>query len=251
MKKILLAIVALGILCSMPVIAEAKKATLTWNLGTEIDLAGYEVFREKTCTVLENVRTSIAVLDKVITYDDNTVPEDWTEVCYWLKARDFTGNKSGFSNAAIKKYITLLPPPTNLKYVNGVISWDTVVGATGYLLRVHEQGTPYLPCESMVFCNALGTLAGTSKSVILKPDTQYDVWIHSHDIANVFGISVGISFRTVPDTIPPQVPVLKVTKIIGEDSIVAIIITSKVHCSDLALIQDMTVPETTVITCVK
>jgi len=250
-KKIISMLVVLVIVSLMPLVAEAKKATLTWTLSTEEDLEGYQVFRERTCSVAEDERTQLQIIGKVNTYEDATVPEDWTEVCYWLKARDFTGNKSAFSNSARKAFLILLPAPGNLKYVSGVFSWDAVVGATGYLLRVHEQGTPYTPCQSMVFCNALGTLAGTSQAVALKFNTQYDVWIHSHDVNKVFGPSSGISFKTELDNVPPKVPVLSITKIVGEDSIVMIVITSKVHCDDVALIQDATVPETAILTCVR
>lgn len=252
MKKFLYMLCIGAMVLGLSSQAEAKRATLTWNANTESDLAGYELFRERTCNVLEDARRSLIALGKdVLTYEDTTIPEDWTEVCYWAKARDLSGNKSAFSNSASKVLVTLLPAPMNLRQVNGVFTWDSVPGATGYLLRIHEAGTPYSPCESMTFCNIPKTLPGLTKTVVLKPNTEYDVWIHSHDINGVFGPSTGIKFRTALDTTPPAGPVLTIVKAVGDESVIVVIMASKVLCSDLNTIQDPLFPSNVEVMCVK
>ncbi len=67
------------------------------------------------------------------------------------------------------------------------LSWNVVPGATGYAVRIHKAGTPYLPCESMVMCKNVQT---TSVTFVAEPGVTYDVWVHGMDVSGL-GPSTG------------------------------------------------------------
>ena len=257
MKKIL-SILVLFSLITIPVMAEAASGILQWEANTETDLAGYKIYRElKSCAAFGAITATnkpllLATVSKVTTYTDNTIPDNVIDVCYWLTAVDTSANISAFSVSAGKKFAIALSAPTPFTQVNGTFSWGMVAGATGYLLRVHESGTPYDPCSSMTFCNDVGTLTGTSKVVLLKPNTLYDVWVQAHDATGKAGLSTGMSFTSSPpDTIPPVEPKgLKVTKNTEEQ---VIIVASRLDCSKVltTTIGTTTDNHKRTITCVK
>jgi hypothetical protein len=73
-------------------------------------------------------------------------------------------------------------------------SWDAASNAIKYQLRVHEDGTPYDPCTSMAYC---ADVTGLTKSVMLKPGTNYDWWVAGVGPDGTVGPSTGSSFTTV------------------------------------------------------
>lgn len=258
MKKILLTTMVC-MLCMWSDMSFAASTNLSWQANTESDLAGYSVYREDVACAAFGAVTdthkpkTLTTLGKVTSYVDSTVPDSVKDVCYWLTAKDLTGNVSLFGVPVGKAFVvaTKLPAPTTFTYVNGVFSWSAVEGATGYLLRVHEAGTPYDPCDSMTFCNAVGTLVGTSKAVVLKPNIAYDVWVHAHDVLGTPGETKGISVTYVPDVTPPaEVKGLQITKN-TEDQI--IIVASSADCTRVTTTTKGTMigQHSRVITCVK
>lgn len=186
------------LLVMFPAMVFAGSITLTWNANTESDLAGYKLYRVLgPCPSSGAVATSALVdVGKVLMYVDTTIPDTVTTVCYDLTAYDTSGNESPHSSYAVKVMSIALPPPTNFRVANGVFTWDVVPGATSYLLRVHEVGTPYTPCEFIVYCNGIGSLTANTITLPLKLGTLYDAWIHSVNVSGVWGSSQGISFTT-------------------------------------------------------
>lgn len=261
MKKILLTTMVC-MLCMWSDMSFAASTNLSWQANTESDLAGYSVYREDVACAAFGAVTdthkpkTLTTLGKVTSYVDSTVPDSVKDVCYWVTAKDLTGNVSGFGIPASKTFVVAvkLPAPTTFTYVNGVFSWSAVEGATGYLLRVHELGTPYGPCDlagSWAYCNEVGTLVGTSKSVTLKPNVQYDVWVQAHDVLGTPGETKGLMATYVPDVTPPaEVKGLQITKN-TEDQI--IIVASSTDCTRVTTTTKGTVigQHRRVITCVK
>ena len=261
MNKILLSTWMIW-LCVLSGVSFAASTNLSWQANTESDLAGYNVYREDTtCSVFGTASATrkpkaLASVGKVTTYVDSAVPDNVKDVCYWLTAKDVSGNESVFSVPASKTFVVAvkLPAPTTFTYVNGVFSWSAVEGATGYLLRVHELGTPYGPCDlagSWAYCNEVGTLVGTSKSVTLKPNVQYDVWVQAHDVLGTPGETKGLMATYVPDVTPPaEVKGLQITKN-TEDQI--IIVASSADCTRVTTTTKGTMigQHSRVITCVK
>lgn len=90
------------------------QAVLTWNANTELDLAGYKVYR----AVGSNPETLFATLGKVTTYTDATLPTVDGNVSYSLTAYDTNGNESQHSVTVTKVLNTNPPaPPTGLVVV--------------------------------------------------------------------------------------------------------------------------------------
>lgn len=119
---------------------------------------------------------------------------------FWIHSVDSAGNYTPNSSRDFSYTYTTtapttgpLPPPTIFQVTGSTFTWTAVTGASVYLLRVHQIGTPYDPCTAMTFCAGV---TGTSKSVTLKPATAYDAWIHSQNAAGVWGASTRISFTT-------------------------------------------------------
>lgn len=191
--------------------AEITPCSLTWAPNTESDLKGYRIYKSPTSGVYGPRLTEVG---KVGVYDCSGTADDKTYF-FRITAIDDAGsrtdgtqnplgdNESVPSNEVSKLFkitstVTLLPPPTNFKATGSTLSWDAVVGATAYALRVHEAGAPYDPCTSMVFC---ANVTGTSKTFTLKPGTAYDAWIHSiNALGN--GTSIGTSFTTPALVLP-------------------------------------------------
>jgi len=244
----------------LPLMAFSASTNLSWQANTESDLAGYNIYREDTTCAAFGTATntrkpkSLVAVGKVTTHVDSTVPDNVKDVCYWLTAKDLVGNESGFSVPAGKTFtvVVQLPSPVTFTQSGGVFTWSKVEGAAGYLLRVHEAGTPYDPCESMTFCNKSGTLTETSKKIVLKPGVLYDVWVHAHDVTGAFGPSRGLSFTSdIPDVTPPAEPKgLQITKN-TEDQIV--IVANSKDCVKVRTTTKGTVIglHSRVITCVK
>ena len=192
----------------VPVVSFAEIATLTWDMTIESDLAGYKVYRTLTACPVSGPIGGVALKDvgKVITFVDDTIPVDTLDICYAITAYDTSANESLQSNKVGKKFVVVtLPPPTNFKYTVDTFTWDLVLGAKSYLVRVHEEGTPYEPCSAMVYCNNVGTLTTNSLKLVLKLGKKYDTWIHSVDSNGKIGVSVGMTFTTI-DNNPPIIP---------------------------------------------
>ncbi len=103
-----------------------------------------------------------------------------------------------------------LPAPTGLSpAVTTVspglvtVSWNQVSGASAYDLRIHKNGTPYQPCESMVRC---ARQSGTSYTFTADPNSTYDWWVHSVAPGGVAGPSNGTAFSTSSGVTPPVNP---------------------------------------------
>jgi len=79
--------------------------------------------------------------------------------------------------------------------------WKEVLGATQYILNVHEDGQSY-DCTLMTFC---GNLPGTSKFVTTKPGKKYDWWVLGIDDKGNPGKSRGSSFTAQSTVTPPPV----------------------------------------------
>jgi hypothetical protein len=115
MKKMILAALAVMVMCVLPVMAHAASATLTWTPNTEADLAGYKVYRGNgVCAVgplqpLVVSGTAVSVLAPASTYVDTTVPTFDGSLCYELTAFDTAGNESTHSVRATKT-VNLIPP---------------------------------------------------------------------------------------------------------------------------------------------
>lgn len=107
-------------------------------------------------------------------------------------------------NALWAQSTTTLPIPTNFRAVtiNGVttLSWNAMAGGSGYLLRVHRNGTPYDPCSSMAYCGSLNPL--TSIPLVLPPG-NYDAWVHTATSESVYSESQGIVFVVPIGSAPP------------------------------------------------
>lgn len=173
--------------------------TLTWAPNTESDLAGYKVYRGvgSCVTAMSGATTTLlTTLGKTTTYVDSAIPNTALGTFYELTAYDLTGNESGKSSRVCKDAIVVVlpPPPSGLNVVLNVFLWNAEITATSYLLRVHEEGTPYDPCELMTFC---GEVFMTSKTLALVPGKRYDWWIHSKNV-NGYGSSNGSSFVYLP-----------------------------------------------------
>jgi hypothetical protein len=178
----------------------AETATLTWNANTESDLAGYKLYQGTASgqygppVDLGNVTTTTVTLPSLAM--DRTY-------YFAITAYDLARNESGKSNE-VNKLIPAVPapvvllPPAALRYADGKMSWDAVAGATGgYLLRVHEIGTPY-DCSTYLYCNnGVNTLTGTSVMLAFKPGASYDAWIHSMAADGAMSEAQGARF-TVP-----------------------------------------------------
>lgn len=179
--------------------ALAVDVTLTWKPNTESDLAGYKIYRGVgTCvTAMSGAATTLlTTLGKVTTYVDSAIPSTAMGTFYEVTAYDLSGNESGKSNMACKDAVVVVlpPPPSGLSVVLNMFSWNAELTATSYLLRVHEEGTSYDPCESMTFC---GEVTTTSKTLALVAGKRYDWWIHSKNV-NGYGSSNGGSFVYLP-----------------------------------------------------
>ena len=203
----------LTLILMAPMAASGWEANLTWNPNTESDLAGYKIYRElipcPTTGGLSSAKTMVDV-GNVTAYKDSTIPDTAANACYGASAYDTSANESGISAlAGIAKPAAppVIPVPTNFTYANGKFTWDAMPGATGYLLRVHEDGTPYEPCDVvLVYCNTPSNPIPTNeKAIALKPSTKYDAWVHTL-VGTAFGESQGMAFTTPAP--PPVVPVL-------------------------------------------
>mgnify|MGYP001595569545 CR=1 FL=1 len=84
---------------------------LVWNANSEIDLAGYKVYR----ALGTSAPTLLVTLGKVITYTDTTIPNVNQTVAYQLSAFDSKGNESA-KCAPVSIVIDVSPPtvPTGL-----------------------------------------------------------------------------------------------------------------------------------------
>ena len=156
----------------------ADTVTLTWTPNTEVDLAGYKVYRSLTVCPTTGPLPGPPLKDvgKVVTFIDSTIPLGTVDVCYALTAYNLSLNESTQSNKVGKKFVVAVPLPaiTNFKYTVDTFTWDVMVGAKSYLVRVHEEGTPYEPCSSMIYCNVAGALTTNTLKLVLKSGKKYD-----------------------------------------------------------------------------
>lgn len=124
----------LAALFVLPALALASSATINWDTNTtNVDLAGYKVYRGSTeCgngAVLTNLLSTLGI---VTTYPDTTIPDTWPLVCYEVTVFLTSGLESEHSNQVSKSFASAPPPspppaPTHLK----VSKWN---GSTWVLL---------------------------------------------------------------------------------------------------------------------
>lgn len=220
-------VLALVLSLCIPSIAIPATVELGWNAVPETPTAsvqGYKLYRGSIPCSDVGPLAFFADVGKVLSFRDTTVPDTWTNVCYEVTAHNTKGD-SGRSNRAGKALTvaTVLPAsPTNFRYDAGTIRWDAVLGATGgYFLRVHEAGTPYNPCSAMTYCNeTVGSLMTTSLVLPLKAGTLYDMWIHSVAADGTMSTSVGSSFTTPIETVPPAPTGLRIVSSSAQEIIV-------------------------------
>lgn len=130
-QSLVLALVCVSLLCgfglfSEPVSAQTShSADLSWTLGTEADLAGYEIYRGNgVCAAgplqpLLDVTGTAVKVGKVPLFTDATVPTFDGDLCYELVAFDTALNKSPRSVRA-KVTVNFIPPeaPLGLSILN-------------------------------------------------------------------------------------------------------------------------------------
>lgn len=193
--------------------ASAADVTLTWNANTESDLAGYKLYQG---TVSGQYGPPVT-LGKVTTYTLTLPSLDVDQSYFWaLSAYDLAGNESGKS-VELSKLVAGTPPPpalptptnftaTTLPDGTTRLAWDDMqlpVG-TGYLLRVHADGTSYEPCSSLAWC---GDVFMETSKILALPAGTYDAWVHSAQSGAVYGPLAGLSFTvTAPVDAPPAPP---------------------------------------------
>lgn len=221
--KVLLVLVVL----MLPVMVQAQTSvgTLVWSANSESDLSGYKVYRALVPCQIGVPIPAPALKDvgKVTTFTDTTIPLGTVDVCYAVTAYDILLNESPQSLKVGKKFVVVvpLPSPTNFKYVLGSFVWDVVPGAKGYSIFVHENGTLYIPCTGMTYCNTTGTLITNSLKLVLKPGTTYDAWVQAVDVNGLVGVSQGYSLTTpIVDVIPPLPPVGLIISLATPDKII-------------------------------
>lgn len=202
-----LVVAVLLLVIGVPLSASANTVTLTWNANTEDDLAGYRIYRDSLACSQEGPKPLLAEVGPGTSYVDTTVPNDWAIASYRITAFDTSDNESSRSLCVEKSFSSsaqLIAPPNFLYSVTGAnitIHWDAVTDASNYLLRVHKYGTPYDPCESMVFC---GPVVGTSKDLTLEYGAEYDLWVYAKDAGGITGPSSGQSITMPPSGTPPE-----------------------------------------------
>lgn len=102
-------------------LADASTATLAWNANTDVDLAGYKIYRAVGICPVGPITTLLSSVGKVVGYTDTTVPAVDGNLCYEITAIDTIGNESIHSNRAVKALNTIPPvAPTGLSIV-GVV----------------------------------------------------------------------------------------------------------------------------------
>lgn len=194
--------------------SSAADVTLTWNANTESDLAGYKIYQS---TIAGQYGDPVVTLGKVTSHT-LTLPTLTVDATYFfsLTAYDLAGNESGKS-LEVNKFVSgtpllpSLPRPTNfiataLPDGRTRLSWDDMQlpAGTGYLLRVHLEGTPYDPCTAMVFC---GDVFFTNSMTFTLAPGKYDAWVHSARSGSDWGPSTGMVFTVAaPVDLPPAPP---------------------------------------------
>ena len=212
--------VSVMVLCVMGLpalaMAEVTPCQLTWNPNTESDLKGYRIYKPGQITPLAQVPKTVTSYDCSGTADNVWHPFYVTAIDDAGSRTDTTRNPAGDNESlpslTVQKMFAItspvLSPPTGFMISGVTFTWAAVPGATGYALRVHEAGTPYEPCTSMAFC---ADVLGTSQPVALKPNTKYDVWLHSRNAQGLSVTTAGLSFTTpVIDIVKPASPTLTI-----------------------------------------
>jgi hypothetical protein len=123
MKRLLVGLSLIVLLC-VPMTVQALDIVLTWNLGTEPDLAGYKIyFAPQACTaqgpLAPLVVGGVAVqVGKVTTYRHVGIPSIDGTLCWEITAFDTSANESSRSNR-VSKDVNMVPPlpPTGLNAV--------------------------------------------------------------------------------------------------------------------------------------
>lgn len=154
----------------VPFIKEVKNLNdkgldVIWLKNLEVDLMGYNLFRERTLvdsTVeTKKINTQFIPADRK-SWSDLTV-EKGIEYKYYLQAIDSVGNKSGYSN----KYPAIIEPPRqtgkvelkniNVKYIENKnevkINWQIpseVAGKGVVIFRSDTTGAPMMPVSGLI-----------------------------------------------------------------------------------------------------
>lgn len=228
--------VLLTVLISILAIASAgaESVTLKWDPNQESDLGGYKIYRFLgLCPSPPIGPPPLASVDKsATTYVDAFVPAGTADVCYAITAFDTSGNESAQSNQVTKHFD--VPPvigrPDNFTVafegLSATFTVTPVLGAIAYDIRIHEAGTPYDPCESMVLCERM---EGTVYTITLKENTSYDAWVHAVDANGVRGEAQGLTFTT--PNIPPAVP--SGLQIVSQSAGEIVILAARADCASV------------------
>lgn len=116
-------------------------------------------------------------------------------------------------------------------------SWDAVASASGYALRVHIQGNPYLPQDSSNYVY-FGTLTETNIDLTLVAGKSYDWWIHAYDSSGFLGDAAGtvVTCQAVAPTNPTVSSLAPAPATVSVDNIQVMTVTlSNTYPSDITV----------------
>jgi prepilin-type N-terminal cleavage/methylation domain-containing protein len=159
-----------------------RKVTLSWNMNTECDLQGYNVFSRSDSVSAVPVNTTIISKSFTNYSDSNFISIDCDTYHYSMEAVDFCPNSSG-ATTEVSVSPTAPAPPTGAVFsttgTTDTISWilsadDFEVGTLNYIVGyqiVGYQVDDTAPTETTPESLGAGTDTWTSTS----PNDYYDV----------------------------------------------------------------------------
>jgi len=201
-KRIILVIIAIGLLLTWKAPALAADAILSWNANSESDLAGYKVYYG---TSSGNYGNPIDVGNQT-TY---TVTGLTGSTYYFaVTAYNTSGTESGYSNEVSKRFGDTTAPTLSsiaagsITSTSATITWSTNEVATSQV----EYGLT----TSYGSSSALNSSLVTAHSRVLNglsPSTTYHYRVISRDAAGNTGTSGDRTFTTAaaPDTTAPAI----------------------------------------------
>lgn len=197
---------------NLTMLKEEREVTLTWNKGTDGDLAGYYLLKGKTVSASDSLLVN-EMLPPDRTEYRFTLPGDFNSAYYRLMVADTSGNMN-YSNAVYVFLPDTVPPsaPVGLSGIidtMGIVTLHWPLDSTNKALRGYKVYTAnqadhqFIPITDIVpdttyaFDAGLKTL---SKHLYIKI-AAIDASFNHSDLSDAIII-------TRPDTIPPPHPVI-------------------------------------------